>query len=739
MSMDKTMSMDRQIYSLSISGDENKARGLLGIGRKLLGMASEDMRKNNVDSWKHRLHSNDGNVRIDVLARADGNNKISIAYLSPGPEEPEPPKTRKLLLHCRIELTLCKEIPNYEKDPAYITVEPIPIPEGDEAENYKVRLHVFYDVGGRFELILKEEDEDDPDKDEKDKYQIPGTLSMEDAIPEVEKFTGYTHLEKTVDPALPLSEKLFVDHDGDYRRLNFPTDEWIDSGGIFEGYVLDYISAGTNLALSRRYQHGPINIRKFNYRYNDEEHTETLCDRYDSVVQSYDNFDADGTERYSETTEMRIGIRSEVLNFIGLNINETYADVRHIDSLGSILTEKKVRWVETYRYNLDGTVVTIPYYIDNALISTSFPFYLETQSSVEIGNEVGGDFTGIDGSFYKHKVLGEYANLFNRLFREDVTPPGMNWLTFPYLNYSTPKDLADVGGDDSDISTSPLSVPNRFSGISAPGRMVLELRGFFANTDDATTLKMQRKSYLAEWKSDTRVETYFDESEQKRYWKYGYNPFSYTRSDDEPEAVDMETSQNHNPENCPNFITEKGDLVSVSLFSAIYAIGVFDKVAKESVDISDRYTGELDLSYVTGWTDAEYPPEGMLQIVKGKRPWPKYLDCNKWEYVNAYSAGARIWTDGELINSIERHKYLLSIGATHPKELVGDIYDDLFFGTVLLENRSMYEAGDGSEEPATAESVIVNAIYRHLEEHGYDRYAPVCDIRLEAELYDKYE
>lgn len=737
------MSMDRQIYSLSISGDENKARGLLGIGRKLLGMASEDMRKNNVDSWKHRLHSNDGNVRIDVLARADGNNKISIAYLSPGPEEPEPPKTRRLLLHCRIELTLCKEIPNYEKDPAYITVEPIPIPEGDEAENYKVRFHVFYDVGGQFELILKEEDEDDPDRDEKDKYQIPGTLSMEDAIPEVEKFTGYTHLEKIVDPAYPFSESLFTDPQDDYKKVEFPTDEWMNTRPTYEGYDTKYRPASSVLPLSSMRHTGPINIRKFSYQYNDEEFTENICDLY-QLSQHWEDHEDTGVAHYSEETGLRNGIRSECINHISTPSASQLVDSRHIPLSGSVATDKKSYYLTDAYFDTDNGWTYVTYYIDASNYVTYFSYYVETQSSVEIMEELGEDFIGIDGTFYKHKKTNaewtetEYVNLFDRLFNKDVYYWGMNWLTFPSLQYSLPQDLADVGEGESDISESPLSSPGTSRGISAPGAMVLELRSFFANTNAATSRKMKRKSYQAEWSAEFIVDTYWDEVEEKRYYKHGYRPLEYTRSEEPPAEIEIELSQDRNPSTCPNFITEKYDLVDVGLLSSIYAIGRYEKLTKELVDISDRYDGDVDLSYVTEWGEKYYLQPEEIQKTTGKRPWPKYLDCEKWEYVNAYACGVAVRDEYSLIYELEARKYLEAKGFPLEKDRIRGGTSNIIVDA-LKRNKSPYEAGDGSTEPASAESVIVNAIYRHLEEHGYDRYAPVCDIRLEAELYDKYE
>lgn len=723
------MSQGERIYTLSLSGNEDRARELLGLGRKVLRMAAFDMQRNGVDQWKHRLASEDGNILIDVLAKADGNDRISITYRAPEPAPPEPPKTRSLLLHCRIELTLCKEIPNYEKDPAYIAVEPIPVPEEGEAESYKVKLHVLYDVGGQMEIILKEEGD----------YLVPGELTMEEAIPEIEKYTGYTHLEKIVEPAYPFSEGTFVDPEGDYNRAGLPTDEWIDSRPWFEDYATIYKPASVLLPLSDRRHKGPINILKYSYSINDEDITESVCDLYE-LNQHWDDYESSGIGKTSEATGFRVGIRSEVVNQISRPGAFTLTDVRHIESLGAIGTEQKSDWLIAVKYNPDGTTTQIVYYVNIANVKTSFPFYVETQSSVEIKQEIGDDFTGQDGTLYRHKEIvnyadgGEYANLFDLLFHEDVSGMGMNWLVFPALNYSLPKDLADVGSDAADISASPLSEPRVSTGISAPGRMVLELRSFFANTDNATTLKMTRKSYLAQWQSDSQVDTYWNEGEEERYWKYGYNPFDYTRSDDEPEDVDIETAQNHNPANCPNFITEKGDLVDVALFSAIYAIGNFAKVTRESVNLSERYEGEIDLSYVSDWTKEYHAPAEMIQTVKGKRPWPKYLDCEKWEYVNAYGAGVSIRNEFDLAAELEWQRWIKSIGLPHNKELIREA--NFLVSDTIRANKNIYDAGDGSEEPATAESVIVNAIYRHLEEHGYDRYAPVCDIRLEAELYD---
>ena len=43
------------------------------------------------------------------------------------------------------------------------------------------------------------------------------------------------------------------------------------------------------------------------------------------------------------------------------------------------------------------------------------------------------------------------------------------------------------------------------------------------------------------------------------------------------------------------------------------------------------------------------------------------------------------------------------------------------------------------EEEDTPESHLIHCIYRELEKEGYAMHHPICGIKLEANLYDKYE
>lgn len=356
-------------------------------------------------------------------------------------------------------------------------------------------------------------------------------------------------------------------------------------------------------------------------------------------------------------------------------------------------------------------------------------------------------------------------------------PEITEWLIHPSRNYYYPENLTDVAKNNSGSSLSgvlykdcvgdsnfyirmPLFDLNPVTlRTSIPKNITLAVRHFFANTDNATTVQSTRKSYYCEWKPTLRnarkVEDIYDGALLGQV--FGHDPWLRVRSEDY-EEIPVETSPQIDPSTCPMFQSIKGDVVQVSLFSCIYAMASFDKPSDQDFTISDNHP--LSPNY----TGTEYPKVGPLNVwgemhdwdgsfpltmkvntVKTKRIWPKYLDA-EWTFKNAYSAGVHIGHIGQIRQQSEKYKergvgkeqldekfigkHSASIMQSYDSELFEKYEVDELIG---MQEESFFNKTD------TMESAIINSIYKALDERGYGVHTPVYDIKLQAELFDRYE
>jgi len=132
--------------------------------------------------------------------------------------------------------------------------------------------------------------------------------------------------------------------------------------------------------------------------------------------------------------------------------------------------------------------------------------------------------------------------------------------------------------------------------------------------------------------------------------------------------------------------------------------------------------------------------------VVGKRPWPAYLDGD-WAYTNIYGAGISVdliaTFRGRLkkyvesgakrfINYMYPHKFLERI--SRGESIYSDSNEDISYRYIEDEEKM---ADVEWREEDTPESHLIHCIYRTLEKEGYDSHAPICGIKLEANLYKK--
>jgi hypothetical protein len=334
-----------------------------------------------------------------------------------------------------------------------------------------------------------------------------------------------------------------------------------------------------------------------------------------------------------------------------------------------------------------------------------------------------------------------------------------NWLFHPFRNEMWNPELIDFWTIDEFTtharsefwhSTNSLSLPWEPGGTESamPSRLLLCIRSFFANTPNGTSWTTTRKRYDVQytaagtsasapnWFLERRYRDDIDElvdevlTGHKRLSTY--------------DTVDVEMSPPLTAQYLPTFATEKGDFVHVALLSMIYAeMRKFDEHTIDDVRPSDN------------WTEPSFAGQGVASTCK--RPWCHMQD-GEWTYKNTYGAGIVV----NFLSTIETFltdKYDLDYDLRDKSwEVIGGGNKSVLPHILNLKLSKQYGANDtiydkdeipifddfgldtGEVKEVTkafAESHIVEAIYMAMEENGYDRYRPVCDIKLDTVLYEK--
>jgi len=761
--------MNELIYSFSYSGDKERCNSLLGKARNLLRIAEQQRQRIGVDSWVQSIQSDNDQYGIRVLSSASGNNLIYIEAATEGEEE-ELFAENRLLLHCKVILTLTGEIEDYKKDPGFIIFEPI------EKSGTKIELNVFYDVYRNMEVVFPEvENNDDISTVERKlndrNYKI---------VPKVLDDSGeiYNPFEIAEDYREDITE--------DIRNLNFIDESsystLADGGTELDGSLF-YNNAENlddTIFLARWFSCDIPAIQLPNFIDN---WPEEFQDENGNII-DFGDFDytqapfffavmkskglkaksgymslIDGnpipsysySALYSSIDEAPVNIKyAKGLTLKNL-VSHVYPDLRHLSYMGDVITD-----AGTGLYYIDDSGNQKA--IDANRMSSIVPYYIECKDNDEILNNISYDFEGLSGSAYRTngpfyfdlylKVLGLFIGIgepYNNdsLDFSTMATYAVNWLVHPYSTYQWNyafQDRSFYAYDDLPDNhfryTDPLS-SGPYSKIQPPHHMTLCLRSFFANTENSTSFQFYRKSFNQKFYQAYCVNT--EGVGEDTIYTYKKFPFLYETDLDDFEEVLCETSPPLDYNASETFLCTNGMLIRIDLLSVIYGQFNYAPLTEDSIDISNNYPDLIDFSSTIQTTDHRMPIVNTLgnptlynkidtsgwEYESGKRTWPAFLDASECNYVNAYSAGISVLPLHEIVGA-SIHSYLYRNSFSN---IASQIKSETFNKYITSED-NMYDYAD------TPESVLVNAIYRALEEGGYDKYHPVCDIKTESNLYE---
>lgn len=753
-------------------GNKNRCQEVYGAGQELLRITESLRAQMKIPFLSNRHVIDNGLTLIKVLALQDHNSQIEIVSQVPPEPPPAPAIHRERMLHCRVELTLAEDDLSYEKDPAFIAIEPIPV-----SENI-VYLHVLFEVEKKCSLIVEELNGDDAEKEPKD-------ISLEEAEELIYRETRYNLLTKLLDDdEAPVNIASQIEQvippeaiadETDFKDLMYSSLFGDTNKGTEEldGYV--YVANMTNtnrIPTNSAWVDEPITRSESELLYPREylewvdedgvEHRElietdetefthlsqSLSSYYDSIeieesTQNIHPFGNVNTEKLFNSYGLTMNVMSP-FQWVVADFTPRNDDTVFIGDISIAATRNKVRYVQVYVYDEQLQMWVIKsFYPDAKLVSNILPYYIESKATKEIAEEFADLET--DWQCYTRTPTELILSPSELGFDEFYPLDGNNWMMHPFMNKTWGSNLFDcrdrdnVWAQESGRSWylhSGLSELydiydafgyDTFHSLCVPNRMILCIRAFFANTENSTQFAGVRRSYDIDFPGAP-----VDGS------NYG-NRVTENGEAGPYDEIPVETSQPLSVGKCPNFVTIKGDAVTVNLMSSIYAVADYPAITTDMFILSDRHAG---LDFVES-----VPDSGDAPTVTGKRPWPAMLDGN-WDYTNIYGAGISIGYLSAYRNRLEEYtdsnvKNLIS-GAVPYK-----FWDRMSRGESIYsddaEDISCRYAEDEEamadvtwREEDTPESHLIHAIYRALDKAGYDKHHPVCDIKLEANLYDRY-
>ena len=842
-------------------GNKFRCSQVYGLGQELLRVTDELRAQMGVPFLSNRRTIDNGLTTIVVLASQDHNSQINIFSIVPPEGEPSVPLHRIRLLHCRIELTLSEDDLVYEKDPAFIAVEPIPISEN------VVTLHVLFEVDARRGITIKELHDDDAE-------DLPEDISLEDAADLIYKATNYNLLKKILDDedepiqianqveqVVPPEAVSYVEgEEGETDFKNLMDSSFWDQTGeedeLLDGYDYQARTIATGLATTMvawmnepaaRSESTMLQPREYEEYLDENGVTKRRVVPTDEVehthlAQSFSSYYDSIVYEVSDTNIHPIGNRNDVklVDCYGLTLNlaspftwvttdftPRIDDKVFIGDIATAATRNKVRYITKYVYDEDSRIwVLTNLYPDAKLVSNILPYYIESKATREIAEEFADLAT--DWQCYTDAPVPYILTSAAGWVDIDTTAPGYeyfgdtgdemyygqdhnNWLMHPFMNRTWGTNLFDCRNVEHvferetgrpwylhsgfsqlyDIYDS--DGIDRFHAESTPNRAILCIRVFFANTESPTSFAGIRRSYDVTFPICNIVGGEYGNRLTENHEAYTGSPAEYEVYDEIP----TETSQPLSTDKCPNFITEKGDAVVVNLLSSIYAVCDYPVIVEDGTElnneedlppcsanvdnedglplcsfylankgdsITDRreYSKRIHASNAfrlsprhAGLDFTESAPVGDVSDVVSKRPWPAIMDGD-WKFTNIYGAGVSIGLISSYRNKLEfytesEQKRLISGDAPYKfydrmtcgESIYSDSLEDLDQRYVEDEEAvSAYmievEGKVPWKEEDTPESHIIHSIYRALDKAGFDKHHPICDIKLEANLYDQY-
>ena len=689
----------------------------------------------------------------------------------------------------------------YQKDPSFIAVEPIPVLEGDipvEERTKTIILHITFNIDARHGITMEglngDEHFDTPVTDWKEaKEGDKGRrLSLEAAGKIIETISPWRKVDKLLDAEDNIiqifkQEKRFQPSEDKENTTGF---NQLMCSSIFPGYtereekiVDDYKYNSSHLSMTQRaFDHvlwltEAIEKYESDYLtpYNEEgDRDEPFIKIH--TIQDTSSYNDNIFEDVSDTNNHPFGnLNSEKLCYsygVTMNVSTPFSwiltdftprtnDLVLIGDISSAATRNRIRYLRNYWLNPDsGDWELKTWYPDSKLVANILPYYIEAKSRQDIyegfsslttdwqcytrepaNNMLSPNYywTGEYYSFgesnhirhpFLNRTWGDY--MFDCRDSERVEE---YWVDNPWYLRDNDAELYDIyEGEDAEGNDIDI-----FHYHDVPNRMILCVRSFFANTDDATQLPGKRRSYDIE----------FPPSAAAAGVSGWGNKLQENKEAETYDELDIETHQPLSVNNCPNFVTIKGDTVVVNLMSSIYAVANFPEVTGDKMILSPRHAGWFDSTDYENADSVEFieskPVITDVDSVFGKRPWPAYLDGD-WKYTNIYGAGVTVdyisslrnklvqYTDGELkalINGDTPYQFLNR--ALLGESIYSDSYEDPQW-RIIPDEDTISEVEWREED--TPESHMIHCIYRALEAAGFDKHQPICDIRLEAELYE---
>lgn len=795
------------IYTYRPSGNKLRCNEVLGVARNVLRMAVEEMNQRGIDSLIRRHTLDNGQTDITVLCTASGNSRISINSSYIADEEPEERTYhRERMLHCKVTLTLCDDIPPYTKDPSFIAVEPIPVTDTT------VELHVFFEVDKRQGLFID---------------NVTSEMAMDEAKDVIEKVTKYKLLGKKKDSdgnvtrffdqtgGMVVPPETPEDYDTQFNALlDSSLFDWQSEIKVLDGYQYELtngLSSGyRSMALSDYGVFEPFDtfdaelfsdeyIKKYEKKI-EEETASSWKDYYEFMLELYKKYsivkyhatrrmtlyrnsknfpeefnllDPYGNELIErEEFDFKGNINGEdILHRYGCTLNigvplmrlttdftARHGDLVYIGDISTAATRSAKTWLAFDKVDNDTGEAVVTYLLpDVKLFNTILPYYVEVKDPILIAQ----DFSSLTGSsaIYGNDPIRNIVELPNTVYDDPESYDNIydaledfyyisyssNRLVLPYRNKfwhdnlsdHVPRQIAEEEAKDKCHVPSP-----RITSSDIPNRIILCVRSFFANTDKATQLKGKRREYGIIARSSLRGGKFIYD------YKRIESDYSFTE-------IETETSRPLSIRECPNFTTEKNDVVSVILMSSIYAVSDYGAITEDKLRVSPFYDTpehpESALSVFSNTSSSDMPDREFSKL-----PWPATFDGN-WVYTNIYSASVGVRSLGGVNGVRNRYIYYAEKAETSGdcsyKNRINDsspymymermsrgesIYSDSEedVSTRYIEDESKMSDITWKEED-TPESHIIHCIYRALDNAGYDKHHPICDIKLEANLYDK--
>jgi len=735
-----------EIYSLVLNGDEKYAAKFLGVARNELRICAEQMTARGLTQHIRHVTFNEEGVRISVLSLHDGNNRIIIDAVGEEEKKPVPP-IRERILHCRIELTLADEIPEYDGDPAFFIFREIPVSSGET-----VPLHFIYNVDSN-QLI------------EIDREKLPPETSLEDAIPIIEKHAGCKLVPAIVDDddekinPLELFERLIPENETDFNKLGyldkFP-DEENEPSFFVDGYsyqvLLDNLQWDKSDVYGKKkfellrdlYLREPL--EKFNWQQVGIVHAEIemihalesrrwLWDETETPIGDWSEWNTPSPSKndckITDIIETAVSLKTPFTFIV--------SDFRHIEGLG----ETSVKQDTSHKiFEVEGGVIigeqflsfpsyaVIPYYFEvKDLYPTVYNYgtygltpWAGLKSDV-YGLRPADYLCGTNGEGISNceGILGVGAPYCQQYYMLRKTW-AVDWLLPPFRGDVWPADMSDYFTWSEYYNADkyfPIVNDWEPGGIFATpmNRIVVCLRSFYANTPDATQKTSTRKQYDVHWGGDIAGSSLsFSQSDRLPHINH-YNEWPTEPGMFDPDercseklssfdTVDIETSQPLTTEHLPTYTTVKDDFVHVALLSSIYAESNKGELVQADAAVSDRLGGV---------------PGGTADATT-KRAFSVAIE-SEWEYKNVY--GAAVVVD---YTAIMKGRF------NQLKESGDDL--NLFPNYNNDMTERMFSDG-GVYDGESCEASMIEAIYAELEFREFDKYAPVCEIKLESNLFER--